>query len=179
MPKRGLRVAAVVWLCLFSACEYMGPYRPPWLINDDSNSRRTYSSSYRYRHTRSQRARVAQTRAAPRDSIASGTHDEAAGVERVAIERPVPAPAVAPAPEANLSLAGDVSDRQRALNLLARTSDELTRARAHALTKAQRENYERARQLASRARRALAEDDCAAASSLALKASSLAAGINE
>jgi hypothetical protein len=88
----------------------------------------------------------------------------------------------APATAANagsssLSLAGDSRDRARAQRTLDAVDSKLGRVHAGSLSAPQKETYNRANQLAKRARRALADGDDAAASSLATKASSLSSGI--
>ncbi len=74
-------------------------------------------------------------------------------------------------------MAGDSGDRERAQRLLESADENLVWARGRHLGAAQKEIYERASELTGSAHRALADNDCAAASSLASKASLLAAMI--
>ncbi len=172
MRKRTVRLPAMALACLFSACGY--PYRPPWL-NSYLPYQRTYYSSYRRSRVHSTRSRSASHESSASTAVDS---PEPPTADRPVTESTAPAPAAASNPPVSLSLAGDSGERERALHLLENANANLVRARRHRLTAAQKETYERASQLASRARRALADNDGAAASSLASKASSLAAGIS-
>jgi hypothetical protein len=77
----------------------------------------------------------------------------------------------------NLSLAGDNQDRDSALRLLQSVDSKLLAINLRKLRGSDREAYDRAVQLAKRARGCLDDHDYAAASSLAAKASSLANAI--
>lgn len=165
---------AMLLLCSLSGCADTGISRPPWLWPSPPAP---YSSTSSYRHHRSERVRSARRYRAPRES--SVTDSVNPRVDNISTDRTTPPPVAvsSPAP-VSLTLAGDSGDRERAQHLLASADENLLRARGRRLTAEQKATYERASQLASRARRALADNDCAAASSLAGKASSLAAGIN-
>ena len=164
----------VVCACLYFGCAGYDPYRSPW-DNLFSPPRRTYYSTSREHHRRSERRRVARNRPASGESTTTSASEGVSPDTR----RAAPATTVVSDAPASLSLAGDGGDRAHAQRLLAAVDTKLVRARARGLKGSQKETYERASQLAHRARRALADDDCAAASSLAAKASSLAAGIAE
>ena len=176
-PRR-YRFLAVVCACLYFGCAGYDPYRAPW--DNLFWPGRTYYSSSRYsssreRHRRGEHRRVARNRPAGGEpTTTSATESVPTDTDRV-----TPVSTAASSPRASLSMAGDSGDRAHAQHLLAAVDTKLSRARAHGLKGSQKETYERASQLAHRARRALADDDCAAASSLATKASSLAAGISE
>jgi hypothetical protein len=157
-----------------SSCANLGIYPPPWQ-NALLNPQPSYSASYR-RSRYGEHPRVAHTRrvrheAAPAAPVTAADADSAPVRQE---SGPTEAASTPPA----LTLAGDSGDRERALRLLDRVDNDLDRARSRPLTAAQRESYARASELANRARRALAENDCAAASSLARKARSLAAAVN-
>jgi hypothetical protein len=170
----GVLVIALADLC--SACAYVEAYRPAWTY--PSPPQRTYYSSSRH-HAHSARNHRHQSSAeASADSAEPATGDRPATEDRAVTESTRPAPAVASNPPVSMSLAGDSGDRERAQQLLGNAEANLGRARRHHLTQSQKATYERANQLATRARHALADNDCAAASSLASKASSLAAGIS-
>ncbi len=173
MRRWFLRFLTVALAGIFSACAYAPAYRPPWLVS--APPQRTYSS---YRHSRSsERARAARSRSVARESSPATTTD--LGADRAAGDSAARgSAAVSSPPPVSLSLAGDSHDRERAQRLLVDADADLHLASKRRLSAAQRETYERASQLAHRARRALADNDCAAASSLAGKASSLAAGIS-
>jgi hypothetical protein len=166
---------AAVCACIYFGCASYNPYRSPW---DNLFSPPRYYPRYSTsRHRRGERRRVAHNRS-PGESTTTNASESAPPDTG----RAMPATAAAPAasePPASLSLAGDGGDRARAQRLLKTVDTKLGRARAHGLKGSQKETYERASQLAHRAHRALADDDSAAASSLATKASSLAAGIAE
>jgi hypothetical protein len=180
MHKRTFGLAALTLACLLSGCDYIGASRPPWLFSATPPQRAHYSSYSAYRHSHSnERTRSAHTRYASRESGTATTADLSTTprADHAVADRPALLPAAATNPPVSLSLAGDSGDRERAQHLLESADQDLVRARRRRLSAAQEETYERATQLARRARRALAENDCAAASSLAGKASSLAAGI--
>jgi len=182
-PARGVLV--LFCACLYFGCANYDPYRAPWdnLFSPSrpsysSASSRSYYSSPSYstsyeRHRRSEHRRVARNRSSGSESTASRGEDISPNTDR-----PPPATTLASNPPASLSLAGDGGDRARAQHLLTSVDAKLMRIHAQSLKGAQKETYERATQLAHRAHRALADDDCAAASSLAAKASSLAAAIH-
>ena len=176
-----LCVALIVGLC--SGCSYFEAYQlpqwnwPAWMMPQSAAPPapapappRSSRSSYRHR------SHVARNHNAPRQP-AKVYSDEGAGPPAPA--KPASAPSSPSTPPVSLTLAGDSGDRQRAQQLLDDADASLMRARKRHLTSTETLTYERASQLANRARRALQENDCAAASSLASKASSLAAGINE
>jgi len=176
LDPRRYRFLAVVCACLYFGCAGYDPYRAPW---DNLFSPPRYYSTSRYsssreRHRRSEHHRVARNRPAGGESTTSARESVPSDTDRV-----TPVSTAASSPRASLSMAGDSGDRAHAQRLLAAVDTKLSRAHAHGLKGSQKETYERASQLAHRARRALADDDCAAASSLATKASSLAAGISE
>jgi len=178
MHKRIAGLAAVILACLLAGCDSMGVYLPPWLASSTSPHPAYYTSYSSYRHSRSnEHAHTARTRYASRESSATTTADLSVAPEANHGVADRTAPPATPNPPVTLSLAGDSGDRDRAQRLLQTADENLVRARARHLSAAQKETYERASQLAWRARRALADNDCAAASSLAGKASSLAAGI--
>jgi hypothetical protein len=176
MLKRSLLIAAIAGI--FSACGYIGAYWPPWLKPDYTSpppapppaQHTTYSSSHRRNR---ERARIAHRSAKTREVEEASVPPP---VENVAVDRTAPA-SMPNAPKVSFTLAGDTEDRAEAESLLKKTDANLAQARARSLTEAQRETYDRASQLANRARHALADNDCAAASSLAGKALSLAAGL--
>jgi hypothetical protein len=177
MLKRIVLVVAMA--CVFSACSYIGAYEPPWLRSAFSPpppqpQRTTYSTSYRRSR---EHARIAHRSSTPAESGEATTGSAPAANERAAIDRTPPAAIPSP-PPVSLSLAGDSGDREEAKSLLKRTDANLAQARARSLNREEQETYDRASQLANRARRALADNDCAAASSLAGKALSLASGIS-
>ncbi len=179
MHKRTAAFAVIVaFLSLFWGCADTGVSRPPWLNALWPSPPAPYS----YRHRRStERVRSARRSRAPRESsaTASANPGSSPSADHVRTDRTTPPPAdTSSAVPVSLTLAGDSGDREQAQRLLASADENLLRARGRHLTAAQQETYQRASQLASRARRALADNDCAAASSLAGKASSLAAGIN-
>ncbi len=183
MHKRTVTLGtlAMLLLCSFWGCADTGISRPPWLNSLWPSPPAPYSTTSSYRHHRSnERVRSARRYRAPRESSATASVNPSASpkVDNVSTDRTTPPVAVSRPTPVSLTLAGDSGDRERAQQLLANANENLTRARAQRLTAAQKATYERASQLASRARRALADNDCAAASSLAGKASSLAAGIN-
>ena len=177
MHKPALKIFAVVCACLYCGCAGYDPYRSPW--DNLFSPSRTYYSSSRYstreHHHRGERRRLARNRPAGAESTTTSA-SESAPPDTARVTSASTAPS---SPPPSLSLAGDGDDRAHAQRLLAAVDTRLVRARARGLKGAQKETYERARQLAHRAHRALADDDCAAASSLAAKASSLAAGIGE
>jgi hypothetical protein len=171
---------AVVCACLYFGCAGYNPYRSPW---DNLFSPPRYYPHYSTaRHRRGERRRVAHNRSPGGEPTTTNASES---VPPDTGRAPAPAAAAAPAasaasePPASLSLVGDGGDRARAQRLLKTVDTKLGRARAHGLKGSQKETYERASQLAHRAHRALADDDSAAASSLATKASSLAADIAE
>jgi hypothetical protein len=177
MPKR--LVLVLILAALVSACDYLGSSRPPWLNYAVPAQPSAYNpapsySSYR-RGRPAERVHIAHSRSTRESNPARSAEVENS---RVNTDRAssAPAPAVS-SPPVSISLAGDNGDRQRAQHLLEETDANLDRARAQHLTASQKETYRRASQLANRARRALADNDCAAASSLAGKAVSLAAGL--
>jgi hypothetical protein len=178
MRKPVPRLLAMVCACLYFGCAGYDPYRSPW--DNLLSPSRTYYSSPRYstsrvHHHRSEHRHLARNRPAGGESTTtSASESTPPDTARV-----TPVSTAAPIRSASLSLAGDGDDRAHAQRLLAAVDTKLGRARAHGLKGAQKETYERASQLAHRAHRALADNDCAAASSLATKASSLAAGIGE
>jgi len=155
-----------------SSCASLGIYQPPW-----QNARfNPQPSSYR-RSRYSERTRVAHTRRVRREP-APAAPAAAADADSAPVRQESSTTEAASTQPAALTLAGNSGDRERALQLLDRADTELDRARTRPLTAAQQESYARASELANRARRALAENDCAAASSLARKARSLAAAVN-
>jgi hypothetical protein len=172
MHKGTVRLLAMALAAWCSACSYIDAYRPAWTY--PSPPQRTYYSSHRHR------VHIARSHSAPHESSAATTADwdEPPSEDRPVTKSTAPAPAPASNPPVSLSLAGDSGDRERAQHLLENADANLHRARRQHLTADQKETYERASQLAKRAHRALAENDCAAASSLASKASSLASGIS-
>jgi hypothetical protein len=181
MHKWAAMFVAVTMAGLFSACDYVSAYRPPWLSYYSPPPQRSYYSSNppSYRHHYSERARTTRSRSTPRESGAPATAERSApppASDHIGTDNAAPAAAVSHPP--SLTLAGDSEDRERAQALLEKTDANLDRVRGLRLSTAQKETYKRASQLASRARQALADNDCAAASSLAGKALSLAAGIN-
>ncbi len=180
MTKRIPGLTTVTLACLLTGCDIVSSYHPPWLISSTS-VQHTYAASYpSSRHSRfNKRARGAHRRYASRESSTKIKADLVTGprADHAVADRAGPLPAAVPNPPVSLSLAGDSGDRERALHLLESADENLVRARGQRLSAAQKETYERASQLATRARRALADNDCAAASSLASKASSLASGI--
>ncbi len=177
MHRQQLALTALTMICVLSGCDLIGAPQPPWL-NLSPPQRPSYSYAAR-RHIRvSEHSRSARTGYSESASRAPAQSDLAPPPAVNSAERAAtPSTAVSAAP-ITLSLAGDSGDRQRAQHLLQVTDANLMRARSRHLSAAEQETYQRASQLASRARRALADNDCAAASSLAGKASSLAAGLS-
>jgi len=174
VDKRALMLLVVVSTCLFVGCAGYDPYRSPW-DNLFSPAPRTYYSASRERHRRREHQLVVRKRSAAFKSTATTASEDVPPYTG----RATPATAAASNPPASLSLVGDGGDRVRAQRLLAAVDNKLVRVHAQDLKGSQKDTYERARQLAYGAHRALADDDCAAAASLAAKASSLAADIAE
>ena len=163
----------VVCASVYFGCAGYNPYRSPW---DNLFSPPRYYSTSRYsRHHRGEHRRVARNRPAGGASTTTSASESAPSTT----DRAAPVSTAASSPRASLSMAGDGDDRTHAQRLLSAVDTKLGRARARGLKGSQKESYERASQLAHRAHRALADDDSAAASSLATKASSLAADIGE
>ncbi len=178
MRRHRFGLTALALVCFLSGCDFVGASPPPWLNSLPPPQRPYYSYSSR-RHIRSsERAGSARTRYAKRESSATSNTDlPPPAVDNAGNDRATAPSAAVSNPAVTLSMAGDSGDRQQAQRLLEAADASLIRARGRHLTAAEEETYQRAIQLASRARRALADNDCAAASSLAGKASSLAAGI--
>jgi hypothetical protein len=177
MPKRLVLVLTLA--AFFSACDYLGTSRPPWLNYVMPAQPGAYYpapsySSHRRSHP-AERVHIARSRSTRESNSARSAEVQDSRVNTDHASS-APAPAVS-GPPVSISLAGDNGDRQRAQHLLEEADANLDRARAQHLTASQKETYRRASQLANRARRALADNDCAAASSLAGKAVSLAAGL--
>jgi hypothetical protein len=165
-----VRLSLVSLATVCAACASAGSYsQPPWM-NFFVSPAPTYSASRERHHSR--HSRVAHNHSPVRESAVTTV---SAG--SVPDDKPAPAPVVASNAPVTLSLAGDGMDRTRAQQLLVRVDSRLERVHSQKLSRSQKETYERASQLAGRARRALADNDCAAASSLAAKASSLASGL--
>lgn len=160
-----VRLFLVSLAAVCAACTNTASFHPPWM-NFFAPPAPAYSASRERHHNR--HWRVAHNHSSVGKSavttVSGGTAKPAAPV--MASKVPV-----------TLSLAGDGVDRTRAQQLLETADSKLERVHSRILSKSQKETYERASQLASRARRALADNDCAAASSLAAKASSLASGL--
>ncbi len=169
--RRTLRFFLLLAAGGLCSCAYPSAYRPAWL-NQFSTPQHRY---YTYRRRRSEHSRLARVRS-HRQSIDTVKITEPAAITEGAIAAP-PAPPDS-RPQVTLTLAGDNEDRERAQNLLQKTDAKLIEAGRRPLSDAQKENYERATQLAGRARRALANNDYTAASSLAGKAWALSADMN-
>lgn len=171
-----VRLLLVVLGATCAACTSITPYYyyRPWQ-NWFSPPPHTYYSASRTRHhTKGEHWRVGHNHHPPaRNStittVATDSEEDA--------KPAAPAPVLASNPRATLSLAGDSMDRTRAEQTLEAVRTKLERVHARRLTKAEEETYNRAYQLAGRAQQALGDNDCAAASSLAAKASSLASGL--
>jgi hypothetical protein len=173
---KSLRIIALLVAGTFCSCAYSDGYQAQWLNQFVAPARSYYSSSSRSRpSTRTRIARVHSHRHQP-DSVRTVelTPPTADG----AIDRVTPLPALVAKPQVTLTLAGDSRDREHAQALLRKTDTTLLEASRRPLNDVQRESYERASQLAGRARRALATNDDAAASSLAVKAWALSADMS-
>jgi len=179
MRKWSLAFLAVALASFLSACDLVSAYRPYWLSPSYYAPQHTYySSSSSTRHH--EHVRSARNRTTVHGSTAASSADsesETPAVSRPSTDHAAPPPAASSAP-VSLSLAGDSGDREQAEHLLEKTNASLHRAHRRHLTDAQKQTYERASQLATRARQALADNDCAAASSLAGKALSLASELS-
>jgi hypothetical protein len=174
MHKRRLRLLVLISACLLVGCASYDPYRSPW-ENLFSPPRHTNYSASRERRHRGEHQRIAHNEPAAGGSAAPSASEGVPSSTGLA----TPATTAPANPPASLSLAGDADDRVRTERLLAAVDNDLVRADAQGLNGSQKESYERAGQLTHSARRALANNDCAAAYSLATKASSLAADIAE
>jgi hypothetical protein len=179
MHKRVLMVFVVPLALLCTRCAQLDSqyyyYRAQALALVSPSPHYSYYSNHRHSHY-SERVRTAHNHSTLRPSTTTAVADDRAnppGSERVAAERPAPASAS----PTTLTMAGDSGDRAHARSLLSSVDSQLDRVHSGHLSASEKESYTRASQLAQRARRALADDDCAAASSLAAKASSLAAGL--
>lgn len=166
-----LRLVALILALTCAACANSGYYAPwaDWF----SPPHQSYYSASRTRHRRSEHWRVAHNRRPVRESVART--DVTGSATEIA-----PAPAASKRnsnPTVTLSLAGNGVDRTHAEHLLNSVDIELKQAHNRHLSQAEQQTYDRATQLAGRARHALVDDDCAAASSLAAKASSLASAL--
>lgn len=176
MRSLPLRLLAISLAASLYACASMPALPAPWVKGYVAPPQRAYYSAYR-RSNHGQRARATHVRRARHETVSAVVADKPA--------TPVPAAAQHSPPGAAypqtvaLTLAGDNADRERAIASLDLTGAELARAHSRRLTAAQEKNYVRATELASSARQALADNDCAAASSLARKAHSLAASVNQ
>jgi hypothetical protein len=155
------------------SCAYPGGYNPAWLNQFMAPQPTSYSAYRRSRYH--EHWRVAHVRSHHRDSDVAKKAAPTATIEDAAA---VPSPAPVARPQVTLTLAGDNQDRERARNLLRKTDATLVQVSRRPLSNVQKETYERASELAGRARRAFANDDYAAASSLAVKASALSAEMN-
>ncbi|GEM_PF-5395769 len=175
MHKSSVRLVALLMAGGFCSCAYPGGYQAQWL-NQWAAPRHNYSSSFRHGR-RSEHTRIAHLRSRRGEPDYAATVKATVPSEDSTVNRLMP-PALASRPHSTVTLAGDSRDRQRAQALLRKTDVTLLQARRHPLNGAEKENYERASQLAGRARRALAADDYTAASSLAMKAWSLSAGMS-
>jgi len=170
-----VRLFLVILGCTCAACTEITSYYPP-LRNWFSPPPRSYYSASRSRHRkRGEHWRVAHNHPPARNSAVTTVAARSEGDSRHAASAPVPASK----PPVTLSLAGDSMDRSRAEQTLEAVRSKLGRVHARHLTKAEEETYNRADQLAGRAQQALGDNDCAAASSLAAKASSLASGLRD
>jgi hypothetical protein len=170
MRKWAARLAVVVLAGMCSGCAYMISNWPPWL-DLTPPQRHQYVAARRQYSTRRERS-AARNRRAPR-TAATSVDDSESVAEPDAASAP---PAVSTAP-ANLTLAGEGKDRDRARRLLESVDSKLDKVHSRSLNGSDKEAYDRANQLAIRAHRALDNRNYAAASSLATKASSLANGI--
>ena len=151
-----VRLSLVSLATVCAACASAGSYsQPPWM-NFFVSPAPTYSASRERHHSR--HSRVAHNHSPVRESAVTTV---SAG--SVPDDKPAPAPVVASNAPVTLSLAGDGMDRTRAQQLLVTVDSRLERVHSRKLSKSQKETYERASQLAGRARRALADNDCAAA----------------
>jgi hypothetical protein len=176
MRSLPLRLLAISLAAGLYACSSMPAVQAPWLKAYVAPPQRAYYSAYR-RSSYGQRARATHVRRARHETVSAVAADKPATPVSAAAEHSPPGAAY---PQTiALTLAGDNADRERAIASLDLTGAELARAHSQPLSAAQEQNYLRASELASRARQALADNDCAAASSLARKARSLAAIVNE
>jgi hypothetical protein len=167
-----VRLFLMVLASALAACSSQSYYMP-WSNWFSQSHPYYYSASHPRHHTRSERRRLAHNRPPAPDT---GTKTVVASSDKDS-KTATAAPASPSSPPVSLSLAGDGVDRTQTQELLKSVDTKLGRVHARRLNKVDKETYERASQLASRARQALAEDDYAAASSLAAKASSLASGL--
>ena len=166
-----VRLSLVSLATVCAACASAGSYsQPPWMNFFVSAGANLFglARAAPLQDTRASRTIIHQFVDTAVTTVSAGS---------VPDDKPAPAPVVASNAPVTLSLAGDGMDRTRAQQLLVRVDSRLERVHSQKLSRSQKETYERASQLAGRARRALADNDCAAASSLAAKASSLASGL--
>jgi hypothetical protein len=170
MRKRAVTLVAVAFTLLNFGCANYDSYRSPWQNLMYPSRPRTYYYSSRPRHHSHYRV-VHNRETVPESPVTAARTGGEPATDHTAAVTPT-------APTGTLSMAGDGGDRTRAKRLLDAVDSKLTRVHTGSLSAPQKETYDRASQLARRAHRALADDDAAAASSLATKASSLASDIN-